>query len=170
MSNRNRRKHWNARRFFGRKRPKCDCETHTDPDTGDIWHSTTCCYQWTRWKLRDRFRMWLLHLIPCGGVATFEADGTHHQRPMTADEHYDAVLAPVSEDSDLTRFQRLQRDTQRTAAMFSFRPEPPPWGHLGARSFLLACEGIALLKRFLLWAAPFTGTVYIIIELTEKCS
>lgn len=89
---------------------------------------------------------------------------------MTNDEHYDAVLAPISDDADLTKFQKFQRNTQRTAAMFSLHPKPPTWGHIGARSFLLICEGTALLKRFLLWAAPFTGTVYIIIELTDKCS
>lgn len=157
-------RHWNPRRFLGRQRFECECKPHIDPDDGSLWHSTSCRTQWAKWTRRDRFRRWLLHLVPVGGVTTFEEDGTHQQRPMTSDEHAGVMFDPEPDDN-LTRFQRFQRQVQYHALFISMHPKAPTWGHLASRFWLLSWEGVVRLRRLLLWLAPFLATVYVVLDL-----
>lgn len=162
-------RHWNPRRFFGRQRFRCDCEPRSSPGDGTVWHSSTCRTQWANWTRRERLRRWLLHVIPVGGTKSFEADGTHQQRPMTAQEHMDAIFAEDGEDeSELTRFERFQLRAQRMSVSFTWRPAAPAWRHLGARLSLLIWEGVVRFRRLLLWLAPFVATAYIVLDLMRK--
>ena len=38
---------------------------------------------------------------------------------------------------------------------------PPPWRHLRGRLVTLLIEGMVLLRRYLMWLAPFIGLAYI---------
>lgn len=158
-------RHWDPRRFFGRQRFVCDCKPLTDPNDGTLLgHNSSCRTLWAKWARRERFRRWLLHLIPVGGVTTYEEDGTHQQRPMTSDQHIETIF-DTEPDDNLTKFQRRQRRIQRHALSISMHPKAPTWGHLALRLWLLSWEGVVRLRRFLLWLAPFLATVYVVLDL-----
>ena len=84
---------------------------------------------------------------------------------MTISEHFEALSAPQDDDLNLTPFRRFQRRTQRAALDLELSPRgpaAPTWGHLAARTVLLACEGAIRLRWWLLFLAPFiTGAVVI---------
>ncbi len=121
-------------------------------------------------SLSERLRCWLGKKIPIGGVTHYKGDDS--QRAMTPDEQFTEIetTPPQIEVMNEARdpfYIRLQRRVAEEALRYEMMGIPPTWKHLGERLVTLAIEGAVVLRRWLIWAAPFIALGYIAFDIAR---